>query len=114
MAQLALPSMEFLTALLEANLIVENNCLLAQYPDRPEEKMLIIWQPGYFVHDANGRIQILDQNGTVVAEVGQKLYMGGGESPLHGGLALAAPIPVPCRTSNIWVMGEFLPEEYRN
>ena len=114
MAQLATPSMAFMEALLEADLVVDNNCLLAQDPERPNDKLLIIWQPGYFVHDENGRIQILDQDGVVVAEVGQKLYMGGGESSRHNGLNLTIPIPEPCRTDNVWLMGEFLPEEYRD
>jgi hypothetical protein len=113
MAQLTVPSMSYMEALLEANLIVENQCLMAQHPDIPEDKTLIIWQPGYYVHNEDGRIQILDQDGAVVAEVGEKLYMGGGGGPLHNNLKLAAPIPEACRTNNVWYMGEFLPEKYR-
>ena len=114
MAQNALPSLAFMEVLLEANLIIENNCLVAQYPHAPEETLLIIWQPGYFVHDGDGRIEILDQSGTVVAAEGEKLYMGGGEGALLDDQSLMAPVPETCRTNNVWYMGEFLPEEYRN
>ncbi|MCB8946272.1 MAG: hypothetical protein H6658_21205 [Ardenticatenaceae bacterium] len=114
MAQLALPSMAFMEALLEANLIVDNNCLLAQYPEMPDEKWLIIWQPGYYVHEADGIVQILDQEGKVVATVGEKLYMGGGEGSLPAENKLTAPIPEACHADHVWYMGEFLPEEYRD
>ena len=39
---------------------------------------LIIWQPGYFMSNNNGTIEILDRDGKVVGRVGEEIVMGGG------------------------------------
>lgn len=43
---------------------------------------IIIWLPGYFVHNNNGTIEVWDRNGTVVGRVGEPISMGGGISEL--------------------------------
>lgn len=113
MAQKKLPSIGFMEALLTANLIVENGCLFAQSPEPGDEKVLIIWEPGYFLHDDEGILKILDQNGDVVATEGELMYMGGGFGGDPQPDQLMAPIPDDCSGADYWYMGEFLPEEYR-
>jgi hypothetical protein len=120
MVQLQTRSAEFMTALLIGELVVEAGCLQVRTRVDTEtesflEDYLIIWQADYFLTENNGRLQILDETGTVVAEVGQTIYLGGG-----GGNALSVdesylrePIPPAC-TGPYWYMGQFLPEEYRS
>lgn len=114
MPQQKLPSLAFMEALLVANLVVQDNCLMAQDPESSEELTLIIWEPGYFLHDNDGTLQVLDENGDVVAQEGELMYMGGGSGGAPNEAALVAPIPDRCSIDNIWYMGQFLPEEYRD
>ncbi|MFC1946378.1 hypothetical protein ACFLXY_00505 [Chloroflexota bacterium] len=39
---------------------------------------IIIWQPDYFVHNNDGKIEIWDRDGKVVGRVGEEIVMGGG------------------------------------
>lgn len=110
LAQLELPSLSFMEALLNDPLLIEDGCVFA---GTSENRQLIIWQPGYFVHDAGDIIEILDQDGKTVAVEGQPLYLGGGEGRLRDDLNLLGSIPDRCRTDRVWYMGKFLPEEYR-
>lgn len=111
MAQKRFPSLVSMEALLSENLLVEDGCLFAEMANG---RLLIIWEPGYFAHlGENGRLQILNEAGDVVAEEGLPLYMGGGEGQPPDANILVAPIPEACRSSHVWYMGEFLPAEYR-
>lgn len=42
---------------------------------------IIIWLPGYFVHNNQRTIEVWDREGNVVGRVGEDIYMGGGEIP---------------------------------
>ncbi len=68
---------------------------------------LIIWQPDYFLNDNHGRVEILNREGKVVARVGEKTRLSGGEVPLNADLEqqLREPIPSACH-GPYWLMGE--------
>lgn len=112
MAQRTLPSMAFEEALLMDMLLIENNCVFAE--SESGERTLIIWQPGFFVHDSGDGVQILDEVGKIAAKEGEPLFMGGGGGTFRDSLELVAPIPERCQTENVWYMGEFLPEALRD
>jgi len=40
-----------------------------------------VWPAGYGLDTSGGEVRILDEEGRVVAEVGEEVYMGGGEIP---------------------------------
>lgn len=111
MAQRGLPSIAFEEALNMDTLLIEDDCV---FGTNGTERTLIVWQPGYFLHDNDGMVQILNEAGEVVAEEGQPLFMGGGGGAYRNDVSLIAPVPNRCQTDNVWYMGEFLPEEYRD
>ena len=98
-------------ALLIGRLEVENGCLLA-YQEGSEQPITIVWQTDYFLHNNEGSIEMLDREGKVVTRVGEMIYLGGGEVGSIDSDHLQAPIPEHCSSSPLWLMGEFLPEEY--
>ena len=109
--QLKIRSSSFMEALLIGTLEVEKSCLLVKQ-EEDDQRMVIVWQTDYFLNDNEGKIEMLDRDGNVVARVGETLYLGGGEI---GGIEadkLQAPMPQECPSSPLWLMGEFLPEEY--
>jgi len=100
-------------ALLIGELVVQDGCLRVQ---SGEESQLVIWQADYFLNNHDGTLEILDETGKMVAYVGETVYMGGGEVPLTAELeaGLREPIPEECgKPPKVWLMGEFVPEEYR-
>jgi len=101
--QLKTRSGSFMECLLTGELILED-CYL-----RVNEE-LIIWQPDYFVNNNDGTIEILDRNGEVVARVGERVSMGGGEitSIEHINKLLKEPLPEDCE-GLYWLMGEIVP-----
>jgi len=66
---------------------------------------LIIWQPDYFVHNNEGKIEILDREGNVVGRVGEGIFMGGGEIPFEFVNSLIKePLPEDCK-GPFWLQG---------
>lgn len=100
-------------ALLVGTLIINDtdNCLKLQ-PDDEVEPILIVWQPDYFLHNDEGALQIVDRAGEIVAQVGDRLSLGGGEQSVTDTLqaSLKEPIPDRCVADKVWRMGEFMPE----
>ncbi len=107
MAQLKQRDVAFMEALLIGELVIEDNCLRIHSEN---ESYLIIWQADYYLTDNDGRIQILDETGAVVAQVGEAVYMGGGAQRALNDAELQMPVPESCG-GPYWRMGEFLPEE---
>ena len=101
--QLKTRSGSFMECLLTGKMILED-CYL-----RVDEE-LIIWQPDYFVHNNDGTIEIWDRNGEVVARVGERVSIGGGEitSIEHINKLLKEPLPQDCE-GPYWLMGEIVP-----
>jgi hypothetical protein len=109
--QLKTRSASFMEALLIGRLEVENGCLLA-YQEGSDQLITIVWQTDYFLNNNEGSIEMLDRDGKVVARVGETIYLGGGEIGGIEDSQLQAPMPEHCSSSPLWLMGEFLPEEY--
>ena len=99
----------FMEALLQGKLAVTEGCLRVTGSGRSH---LVIWQPGFFVNNNEGVIEILDRNGEVVARVGEEIRIGGGEVPLTEKLKqlLREPLPEQCR-GPYWSMGELVSSE---
>jgi len=106
MAQLKQRDAAFMEALLSGKLVIDNGCLRVQ---NDNESYLVIWQADYFLTDNDGVLEILDETGTAVAEVGEIVYMGGGEQAGVRDAELRQPVPEPCG-GPYWRMGQFLPE----
>jgi hypothetical protein len=109
--QLKTRSASFMEALLIGTLVVENGCMMA-YQEGSDQPITIVWQTDYFLNNNEGSIEMLDRDGKVVARVGEPIYLGGGETGRIEDDQLQAPIPEHCSSSPLWLMGEFLPEEY--
>ena len=63
-------------ALLTAQLAERSGCLVAGV----KHGSVLLWPDGYTAKTGpDGRTQVLDENGTVVATVGEPLMLGGGE-----------------------------------
>lgn len=93
MAQLKHRDVAFMEALIIDDLIAEDGCLRIE---GEAESHLIIWQADYSLHDNNGRLEILDEMGKVVAQVGEKVYLGGGEQRTVDNGELLEPLPAQC------------------
>jgi hypothetical protein len=108
MPQLKVRDFGFMEALISGELVVQDGCLRVQAGD---ESTLVIWQADYFLTDNDGILEILDETGAVVAQIGEMVYIGGGEQPSVNDSELRQPIPAQCG-GPYWRMGQFLPEEY--
>jgi len=115
--QLKARSSTYMTALLEGRLVVKNGCLRVT-PGENEKGTLIIWQTDYFLNGRNGaspaspfQIEILDREGEVVAQVGKRIRMGGGEVSLNFvEELLREPMPEACE-GPYWLMGGLAEED---
>ena len=108
MAQLKRRDVAFMEALLGGELVIDKGCLRVQ---NENESYLVIWQVDYFLTDKDGVLEILDETGTAVAEVGEMVYMGDGEQVSVRDAELRQPIPEIC--GGLYQrIGQFLPEAY--
>lgn len=105
MPQLKLRSTTFMEALTVGNLEVVDGCLRIVGDN---DSQLVVWQADYFLNDNDGTLEIWDQNGNVVAIVGEAIAMGGGEGYPPRDHILQEPLPEAC-TGPFWYMGEILP-----
>ena len=109
--QLKTRSAEFMAALLEGTLVVQEGCLRVAGNDGGSTH-LVIWQTDYFLNDNEGIIEIWDRNGETVARVGEEIRMGGGEVALTDELKqqLREVLPERC-AGPYWLMGELVSGE---
>jgi hypothetical protein len=110
MPQLKQRDVVFMTALLIGDLLVEEGCLRIRDIYTGESR-LVIWQADYFLTDNDGVLAILDETGEIVAQVGERVFLGGGGQPILNEAELRQPLPDSC-DGPYWRMGGFLPEEY--
>ena len=72
-------------------------------------EMLVAWPRGTSARVAgDGRVEILNQDGDIIAREGQEVVLGGGslsgpEGP--GYSELVSQVPESCRTGEVWVTG---------
>lgn len=110
MPQLKQRDAAFMTALLIGDLVVEEGCLRIRDIYTGESR-LVIWQADYFLTDNDGVLTIRDETGAVMAQVGERVFLGGGEQSTVNEAELRQPLPASC-AGPYWRMGNFLPEEY--
>jgi hypothetical protein len=74
------------------------------------EDMLLIWPYGYSVEVEKGNIHILDDNGDIVASVGDHVKIGGGQSTVsHSHLENLVGKPLPDRwEGTCWIVSEIV------
>lgn len=69
-----------LEALIEdALVVVENGCVRIE--DGSDESALVIWPPGTTLRVEGDDVLLLDEEGRIIAQVGQRVTMGGGYVP---------------------------------
>lgn len=68
---------------LSGKLVDKGRCLYV-IADHSNTDYPIIWPHGYSWSDEDGVIQVIDESGQVVAQVGDSIVMGGGEGPSSG------------------------------
>ena len=101
------------TARTAGTLTLEDGCLWLSQGD---ERLLLIWPPGYSPALRNDQVAVLDAAGTEVARVAERLAVGGGEmraGPTPNADAYAEEItrqrvPAPCRLGRYWKIGGIL------
>ncbi len=77
------PANAYMDALARGKLILDGEYILLKSSSLFfSEEMLLIWPYGYSVEVEKGNIHILDDNGDIVANVGDHVKMGGGETPV--------------------------------
>lgn len=107
MPQLKSRSVSVMAALLVGELVVQDGCLVVE---SEQERMMIIWQADYYLNNRDGTIEILNETGEVMAQVGETIEMGGGEVSFTPELEaqLREPIPQSCeQPQKVWLMGQF-------
>lgn len=109
--QLRARSVTFMAAQLEGKLIVKDGCLRVSKGD-DDGGRLVIWQPGYFLNNNGGIVEILDRDGETVARAGEEILLGGGEVSLTENLKLQLrePLSEQCE-GPYWLMGELVSDE---
>lgn len=88
---------------LRGELVIENGCLRVKQDDGSSR--LIIWQPGYWLHNNQGRIEVVDGEGQVVCRVGERIALGLAAADLEQ--QLREPLPTLC-PEPFWVMDEII------
>ena len=101
-------------ALLEGRLELDNGCLRVKYSDGNYlGNYLLIWPHGFSLHTKGEEIQVIDINGQIVARVGDKITVGGGEIPGEGAKELIEesivdqPLPDNC-TGPYWIVSNVI------
>jgi hypothetical protein len=64
-------------ALMDGVLHVRSGCVFAEAPN---DSWLLLWPEGYTARYGDGRLEVLDAAGNVVARDGERIRIGGGET----------------------------------
>jgi len=95
-------------ALASGTLIFVNNCIRISGPQGTSH--MLIWPPDYSLKTENGTVEIINEAGEVVAKVGDRVQIGGGEVwslPLLAS-SIQEQIPSQC-TAPYWIVGDVVP-----
>jgi hypothetical protein len=95
-------------ALVRGTLVLVDNCIRLQYQaDEVDIDYLLIWPPDFYISNENGAVNILDENKNIVASIGDKVKMGGGEIHLLSLLDKFIQEQVPPQCPGLyWIVGE--------
>lgn len=100
-------------ALLIGEVMVIDNCLRVDVPESSID-YIPIWARDLSLRDENGVVEVLNEQGKVVARVGEKIYADGGGIPADSDMSwippLAKPLPDLC-PGQYWAIGEVDPLE---
>lgn len=94
------------TALISGQLTLIDGCLGVQ--NEMDIIYALIWPPRYGLNVENGTIQILNEKGRVVAEVGDETFIDGGETPVRNVAAIDEEMQqriVDTCTEPYWLVG---------
>ena len=71
-----------------------------------------VWPSNFTLRSDNGRVQILDESGNVVAADGQKVVLAGHEVKADDpqGREVNRSLPLACPPGNIWIVGDEISE----
>ena len=92
-----------MTAQTNGELVLTDGCFRLQRAE-PDSGYLLIWPRGFGARLENGRYQVLDDEGYVVAQVGDFLHLSGGEIPSDMASGFAEALPAQCPGPH-WVVG---------
>lgn len=105
---------EYPGALIEGVLEVRSGCVFVA---AHEDRWLLLWPEGSRHENVDGELEILDENGKVVARAGERLRVGGGETnPIEVGGSGAAErwatdltgVDIPERCGDLyWIVSPF-------
>lgn len=87
----------YLDALVQGTLVIVDDCLRVQVREG-DTSYLIIWPPHVVLNITGDAIQVVDQESQAVAQVGEAVELGGGETPSATYLVeeLREPLPATC------------------
>jgi hypothetical protein len=96
---------EAMTAQIFGTLVVVENCIRVNV-DESDTSYLLVWPPDFTLDTEMGVIQILDKDGKVVAHVGDKVQIDGGEvrSLSVFSESMQERIPSSC-SAPYWIVG---------
>lgn len=87
-------------ALFEGTLTLEDGCLRLQ--DGTEEGYAAVWPSGFSFRAEGDEVTIVDSEGELVARVGERLLVGGGELPGVRAAELAPYVEQPVRCAGTY------------
>jgi hypothetical protein len=95
-------------ALVRGTLVLVDNCIRLQYQaGEVDIDYLLIWPPDFNISNEDGAVNILDGNNNIVASIGDKVEMGGGEIQLLSLLDKFIQEQVPSQCPGpYWIVGE--------
>ena len=100
-------------ALLIGEVVVVDSCLRVDARESSTD-YIPIWPNGFSLRDENGIVEVLNEQGQVVARVGEEIQAGGGgiprDSDMSWILPLAKPLPELC-PGQYWAIGQVDPLE---
>ena len=92
-------------ALTRGTLVLDNNCIRLER-NNSLANYLLIWPPDFNISNENSTIQIVNGDGNIVAAIGDRVEMSGGEISLLSMLdnSIQEQVPPQC-TGPYWLMG---------
>jgi hypothetical protein len=89
------------SALGEGQLVVRDGCV-GMRPEAGGSAVFILWAPGFGRRRRDGRNEVLDPDGNLVAAIGDPITLGGGLIDLPTANQLVdGPIPASCRDHGV-------------
>jgi hypothetical protein len=90
-------------------LVLDENCIRVNSGEA-KTSYLLIWPPDYNITIENDTIEVRNGNGEIVAHIGDRVHVGGGEIPSLSvlGKYVQEQVPPQC-TAPYWAIGEKFP-----